>query len=55
MCLTGGLARRAMGCQGGIGNDRVTAIAGGADANHRITYARAAREWLAWFETQRSR
>lgn len=54
-CLTVGLARLPMEYQRAIGNDRVTAISAGPDANHRITYARAAREWLAWFETQRSR
>ncbi len=54
-CLTVGLARLPMEYQRAIGNDRVTAISAGPDANHRITYARAAKEWLAWFEEQRSR
>jgi hypothetical protein len=54
-CLTVGLARLPMEYQRAIGNDRVTAISAGPDANHRITYARAAKEWLAWFEEQRTR
>lgn len=53
--LTVGLARLPMDYQRSMGNDRVAAISLGADANHRITYARAAKEWLPWFEAQRSR
>jgi pimeloyl-ACP methyl ester carboxylesterase len=49
-CLTIGLARLPMEYQKAIGNNKVEAYSAGADATHRITYARAAAEWKKWFD-----
>ena len=49
-CLTIGLARLPYDYQKAMGNDKVEAFSAGPDANHRITYARAAPEWKKWFD-----
>ena len=34
-----------------IGNTKIKSISEGADANHRITFARAIPKWRAWFDS----
>jgi len=36
--------------QKATGNNNVEALSMGADANHRITYGRAAVVWKSWFD-----
>jgi pimeloyl-ACP methyl ester carboxylesterase len=49
-CLTIGLARLPYEYQKAMGNTKVEAFSAGADANHRITYARAVPQWKQWFD-----
>jgi hypothetical protein len=49
-CLTIGLARLPYEYQKAMGNTKVEAFSTGADANHRITYARAVPQWKQWFD-----
>lgn len=49
-CLTIGLARLPYEFQKATGNNNVEALSMGADANHRITYGRAAAVWKSWFD-----
>ena len=48
--LTLGLARLPMIYQTAMGNNKVEAFSLGADANHRITFARAVPQWKKWFD-----
>jgi len=54
-CLTTGLARLPMDYQKALGNNKVEAFSAGADANHRITYARAVPEFKKWFDNIQSK
>jgi hypothetical protein len=36
--------------QTAMGNNKVEAFSLGADANHRITFARAVPQWKKWFD-----
>lgn len=48
--LTNGLAVLPSAYQKAIGNNKVEAISLGADANHRIAFARAVPQWKKWFD-----
>jgi pimeloyl-ACP methyl ester carboxylesterase len=45
-----GLAQLPMFYQKAMGNNKVAAFSLGADANHRITFARAVPQWKKWFD-----
>lgn len=45
-----GLAQLPMFYQKAMGNNKVEAFSLGADANHRITFARAVPQWKKWFD-----
>lgn len=45
-----GLARLPMVYQTAMGNNKVEAFSLGADANHRVTFARAVPQWKKWFD-----
>jgi len=48
--LTNGLAQLPAAYQKAMGNNKVEAISLGADANHRIAFARAVPQWKKWFD-----
>ncbi len=48
--LTNGLAQLPSAYQKAMGNNKVEAISLGADANHRIAFARAVPQWKKWFD-----
>lgn len=48
--LTVGLAQLPSVYQKAMGNNMVDAFSLGADANHRITFARAVPQWKKWFD-----
>jgi hypothetical protein len=48
--LTVGLAQLPSVYQKSMGNNMVDAFSLGADANHRITFARAVPQWKKWFD-----
>jgi pimeloyl-ACP methyl ester carboxylesterase len=48
--LTVGLARLPMVYQTAMGNNKVEAFSLGAEANHRITFAKAVPQWKKWFD-----
>lgn len=48
--LTNGLAVLPSAYQKAMGNNKVEAISLGADANHRIAFARAVPQWKKWFD-----
>ena len=50
-CLTIGLAKLPAEYQKALGNTLVESFSTGADANHRMTYARAVPEWKTWFDS----
>lgn len=48
--LTNGLAALPSAYQKAMGNNKVEAFSLGADANHRIAFARAVPQWKKWFD-----
>ena len=48
--LTVGLAQLPSDYQKAMGNNKVEAFSLGADANHRISFARAVPQWKKWFD-----
>jgi hypothetical protein len=48
--LTTGLAQLPSVYQKAMGNNKVEAFSLGADANHRIAFARAVPQWKKWFD-----